>query len=201
MGGRSPKYFSTLSQSDQEGYWALQDGLLKASKPRQRGQRLTLLADVLSAARAFAQRGQPDDWTRCCVCGVCYLQDGIAINSHQLRFLTNKCKSSINGALKMMGYTTISARGDVNPDLVNALPNLKGRTHDLRLWSVRRPPDSTVFCSPIDTEKPDSAASLAKMDESDLSQNGFFREHEKLPDHSFETYGCDFTHDRDGLNW
>jgi hypothetical protein len=37
----------------------------------------------------------------------------------------------------LMNYIIVSARGDINPELVNALPGLRGKTHELRQWSVR----------------------------------------------------------------
>jgi hypothetical protein len=36
-----------------------------------------------------------------------------------------------------MGYVMVSNRGDTNPELVRNLPNLKGKMHELRQWSVR----------------------------------------------------------------
>jgi hypothetical protein len=178
MRGRSPKYFSTLTEADRRGYWALQDELLQFADHRQRGRRLSIFADVLSTIRTYAQRGDADDGARCCVCGVCFLPCGIGINSHQLRHLTNRCKSSINGALKLMGYSMLSARGDVNPDLVSALPLLRGRMHDLRLWSVRAPPDET---------KDDGCRSETKIDDCDLSLFSLFGDHSQ----PFEPFGYD----------
>lgn len=135
----TPKYFYLLGQTDKDKYRRLQTLLLHATEKRHRGHRLDIFLDCLQKIRNFCQRGDEDDWKRCCVCGVCFLKCGIALNSHQMKFLTNKCKSSINGALKMMKYKTTSARGDINPELVDFLPILKGNTNELRQWSVRTP--------------------------------------------------------------
>jgi hypothetical protein len=133
----TPPHFGLMNPEDQETYKVLQEKLLQAAEGRTRGLRVCRLYDELEEIRLFAQRGDDDDWRRCCVCGVCFLRCGIGINSHQLRYLINRCKSSINGAFKLMGYVVISARGDTNPELVDALPNLRGNTHELRQWSVR----------------------------------------------------------------
>lgn len=135
----TPKYFSLLSEADRDKYRNLQTLLLHATEKRHRGHRLDIFLDCLKQIRQFCHRGDDDDWKRCCVCGVCFLKCGIALNSHQMKYLTNKCKSSINGALKMMKYKTTSARGDINPELVDFLPILKGNTNELRQWSVRTP--------------------------------------------------------------
>jgi hypothetical protein len=192
MRGQVPPYFSALTEADRGEYWALQDRLLKFTDRRSRGHRLSTLADILSAVRAYAQRGDRDDGARCCVCGVCFLPSGIGVNSHQLHFLTNRCKSSINGALKLMGYSIVSARGDVNPELVTALPDLRGKTHDLRLWSVRKPPGSTP-CERCQTETENAAlpSCLPKIDDCDLSLISLFNGHEELTDRPFGTFDYD----------
>ena len=142
-----PKYFNLLNPSDQQGYASLQRHLNGINEKRVRGKRLSILEDSLKQIRMWSQRGDTDDWIRCLVCGVCYLKCGIAVNSHQLRYLTNKCKSSVNGALKLLGYQTISARGDTNDELMDMFPILKGNTHELRQWSVRAPKEYG-YCSP-----------------------------------------------------
>jgi hypothetical protein len=65
-----------------------------------------------------------------------------------------------------MGYVMVSARGDINPELVDALPNLRGNTHELRQWSVRTslyytPPTSDPEKSEIQLKKPLETASQA----------------------------------------
>jgi hypothetical protein len=134
----TPEYFSLLSESDQVGYYTLQGQVLSLTENHRRGLRAAIFTEALELIHAWAQRGDADDWKRCLVCGLYRLGTGVAVNARQLQFLTRRCKSAINGALKLMGYATVSARGDVNPDLVCALPVLKGNTHALRQWSVRR---------------------------------------------------------------
>ena len=132
-----PKYFFLLNESDQESYLSLQESLLSAAKKRHRGQRLIILKDCLEKIIKYAHQGNSEDNIRCCVCGVCQLNCGIAINSRQLKFLINKCKSSVNGALKLMGYKTTVSRGDINSELVTFLSMFKANTKELRQWSIR----------------------------------------------------------------
>jgi hypothetical protein len=140
----TPEFFSSLSESDQIGYLTLQAEIRSLTEKRRRGRRVPIFAETLNRIREWAQRGDSGDSMRCLVCGLYSLSSGLAVNSHQLRFLTRTCKSAINGALKIMGYKTISARGDVNPQLVAALPFLEGKTHALRQWSVRSAVKETV---------------------------------------------------------
>jgi hypothetical protein len=136
----TPAYFSLLTLPEQEQYRSMQSRFQVSPDRNRRGCRVRSFLDDLREISLSAQRGDINDWKRCCVYGVCYLNCGMAINSHQLGVLTNRSKSSINGTFKMLGYVTISARGDTNPELIEALPNLKGKTSELRQWSVRVSP-------------------------------------------------------------
>jgi hypothetical protein len=138
MPRNTPEYFQLLTESDQLGYHTLQREVLSLTENHRRGLRAAIFTEALDLVRAWAQRGDADDWKRCLVCGLFHLNARVAVNARQLAFLTGRCKSAVNGALKLMRYVTVSARGDVNPDLVCALPILKGNTPALRQWSVRR---------------------------------------------------------------
>jgi hypothetical protein len=139
MSNGFPEYFSLLSESDQSGYFSLRSQISSLTEKLQRGQRVAIFLETIGLIRTWTQRGDSDDWKRCLVCGLFDLPSGVAVNCHQLHFLTNKSKSALNGALKMIGYDTLSSRGDVNPDLIGALPILKGNPHHMRQWSVRHP--------------------------------------------------------------
>jgi hypothetical protein len=92
---------------------------------------------MLDAIKAFAIRDD-DDWKRCLVCGVMWLPGSIAINTRQLRLLIDKCKSSINGSLHRMGYSSATSRGDTSRQLIEYVPKLRGNFNELRQWTVRQ---------------------------------------------------------------
>jgi hypothetical protein len=52
--------------------------------------------NILTTVRNFVMWNETDDWKRALVCGICWLNADIAINTRQLRLLLSKCKSSIN---------------------------------------------------------------------------------------------------------
>jgi hypothetical protein len=93
---------------------------------------------MLEAIKAFAVRDDEDDWKRCIVCGVIWLPGSIAINTRQLRLLIDKCKSSINGSLQRMGYSSVTSRGDTSKQLIEFVPKLPGNFSELRQWTVRQ---------------------------------------------------------------
>lgn len=130
-------YINLLERADRIKYRQLRKHLNQVTDKRHRNRKLTVLRNLLKEITEFAQRGDQDDWKRCCVCGVCQLSVGLAINSHQLRFLLKRTKSSLNGSLKQIGYVTLLARGDICQELKDFLPILKGNKAELRKWSVR----------------------------------------------------------------
>jgi hypothetical protein len=132
-----PKYYELLSPSDQERYDDLRAALSSQMCRNRRGKRLEGFSDMLASIRAFCIRDSEDDWKRCLVCGVCWLSRGIAINNRQLSLLLDKCKSSINGSLQKMGYSTLQSRSEGAASLLECMPMLKNNFSELREWTVR----------------------------------------------------------------
>jgi hypothetical protein len=132
-----PKYFDVLTPSDQERYNELRATLSSQMCRNRRGKRLEGFSDMLASIRAFCIRRNEDDWKRCLVCGVCWLPNGIAINNRQLSILIDKCKSSINGSLQKMGYSTLQSRNESSSSLCEMIPLLKNNFNELREWTVR----------------------------------------------------------------
>jgi hypothetical protein len=132
-----PKYYDLLSIGDQEQYNALRATLSSQLCRNRRGQRLENFSEMLASIQAFCIRHDEDDWKRCVVCGVCWLAAGIAVNNRQLSILLDKCKSSINGSLQKIGYSTLQSRTESSGALCEAMPILRDNFNDLREWTVR----------------------------------------------------------------
>lgn len=89
------------------------------------------------AIQGYCIHRDEDDWKRCLVCGICWIQNSVAINTRQLGLLIDKCKSSINGSLQKMGYNTLQSREESSAYLVEAIPFLLNNYMELREWTVR----------------------------------------------------------------
>ena len=133
-----PQYLPLLSESDVALYNKLRESLSSRLCRNRRGHRLEHFNEMLDTIKQFAVRNDEDDWKRCLVCGVVWLSTGIAINTRQLRLLINKCKSSINGSLHRMGYSSFTSRGDTDSELIHKLPMLENNFAELRQWTVRK---------------------------------------------------------------
>lgn len=135
---QTPAFFALLNEADRKGYETLRAELSSSDRKFKRYKRVKSLQDALMEIQRFCRRGADDDWKRYLVCGVCWVGFDIAINTRQLRLLINKCKSSINGALAKMGYSTAPIKGDLSRGLVMAIPFLKGNFAEQRMWTIRR---------------------------------------------------------------
>ena len=141
-----PSFWWNLSETDKYQYNCLRLALAVSTDKNQRNQRITSFKKCIDAVRAFAVRGDINDKLRSYVCGIIWLPEGIAVNTHYLKALISKCKSSINGSLQKMGYTTTINRVEAASIMANTFPNLKDNTSELRKWSIRKMPspnDST----------------------------------------------------------
>jgi hypothetical protein len=132
-----PKFYDLLSTVDQDQYNELRSSLSSQMCRNRRGKRLEGFSEILGSIRSFCIRNKDDDWKRCLVCGVCWLPSGIAVNNRQLSVLIDKCKSSINGSLQKMGYSSFQSRHESTGALYDSIPLLRNNFNELREWTVR----------------------------------------------------------------
>ncbi|KAK8896253.1 hypothetical protein M9Y10_014150 [Tritrichomonas musculus] len=133
-----PRYWNLLSAEDRYKYTVMRAEMSSPSNKNQRNKRIETFSDALDKIKNFAIRDESDDWKRCLVCGICWLPEGIAINTHQLKILIFKCKSSINGSLQKMGYNVTLGRTEAANAMTSSIPFLKNSSSELRQWTVRK---------------------------------------------------------------
>ena len=141
-----PRFWWTLSEQDKYQYQCLQLALSVGVNKNQRNQRLSSFKKCIDAVKSFAIRGDCNDAVRCYVCGIIWINDAIAVNTHYLKHLIGKCKSSINGSLQKMGYNNNMSRSESANTILQMFPSLKESGDEIRKWSVRRfgPPSKPV---------------------------------------------------------
>jgi len=135
--GSIPKYFFLLSEQDKNGYNSLRLSFNPVKVGKNKNKNNDSLESMLLAIRMYAERFDENDWRRYLVCGVCWLENAIAINTRQLRILISKCKSSINGSLQRIGYFTKTSHAESWKVLFPKIPLLKDNFHELRQWTIR----------------------------------------------------------------
>lgn len=135
---KAPLYVDLLSPEDQVAFCELQNRVGSPDNRYNRNKRLATLNESFELIRKFCAKGDDEDWKRYLVCGICWVPNGIAINTRQLRVLIAKSKSTINGALAKMGYATVPTKGEDASQLLAMIPYLKGHFSELRQWTIRK---------------------------------------------------------------
>lgn len=160
----SPRDLQILTDQDQETLKQLQSALSSTGSRNLRGKQLKTFSDMINIIQKFCIRGDAYDWRRCFVCGICWLNNGIAINNRRFGCLLGKCKSSINGSFQQLGYTTAPSRSESYDSIVEAIPILKNDMPSLREWTLRIRNTNNIT--------PAQAAAAVNVQGDDNTQNG-----------------------------
>lgn len=129
-----------LSDVDKYAYQRMRATISSRRARAHRNKRVELFVETVAAIRAFAIRQDADDILRSMACGILWVAEGLAINTHQLNHTLGKCKSSINGSLLKMGYTITLGRNEAAAAIVDQASCLRNNAQELRHWTVRSMP-------------------------------------------------------------
>ncbi|EAX96043.1 hypothetical protein TVAG_309630 [Trichomonas vaginalis G3] len=132
-----PNHWELLNEADKQTYDRICAALTAPSNKNKKNKRADEFREILEAITLFENHDEVDKWKRCLVCGVYQFEDGIAVNISALKRLIFKCKSSINGSLKAIGYPNVTYKCSSCEELLKGIPFLRGNTVELRQWTVR----------------------------------------------------------------
>ncbi|KAH0795417.1 potassium/sodium hyperpolarization-activated cyclic nucleotide-gated channel 1 [Histomonas meleagridis] len=135
---KKPNYWELLTEEDQVQYIELQKKFSTSEYKNRRNKSKETFQNLIDQIKGFVVRNDGNVIQRSLVCGIVWLEHGIAINTHQLCLLTGKCKSSINGSFQSIGYGTIPVGTDSSNELINTFPFLKNNFPELRQWTIRQ---------------------------------------------------------------
>lgn len=133
-----PRFFNLLNADDQERYILIQEELANQETKNRRNKSLEAFLEAMAKVRDFVKRGDDDDIIRSLVCGIVWMENGIAINIHQLRIITNKCKSTINHSFQSLEYGTVPSGSEMQEQLHEMFPYMKGNFSEQRQWTIRQ---------------------------------------------------------------
>jgi hypothetical protein len=149
-----PNHWDLLSLEDQASYAALQQELSAPGRKSRRHHSLENFSELLNTIKRFVIHNDGNDWKRGLVCGICWLDATVAVNTRQLRLLVSKSKSSINGSFQLLGFNFVLSGGDCAATIVRYFPILKDNFTELRQWTLRYTVQPSQFASPA----PEAAA-------------------------------------------
>jgi hypothetical protein len=152
-----PQHFHLLSAEDTSHYLRLRDEFRLSRERSKRGDRIKEFLDQLMRIRSFVQLQDGQDWKRSLVCGVFFLDDGLAMNIQQLRVLLGKCKSSINGSIQKLGSSAQGHSQDLGEELSTRIPPCYHDFNELKKWTIRKsvgftPSMSSPFIIPVPSD-------------------------------------------------
>jgi len=149
-----PRYWEFLSEEDKEGYWKLRTALASPVCKNRRNKSIQTFNEVITMIKNYVVRNDDKILGRSLVCGIIWLEDGVAINTHQLRMIISKCKSSINGSFQALGYGTIPTGADSAGELIRKFPFMRNNFAELRQWTVRQKVSKPMKLSEIVSKVP-----------------------------------------------
>ena len=133
-----PDHFDLLTRDDQLKYKDLQAELVQLCiKRSKKNCKVQDLEEWMQKIKDFCIRGDSGDKNRCFVCGIFWIEYGIALNIEHLQILVRKCRSSLNTTLRTMGYELTEGRCDANSFFKQIIPDIGLSRHEERLWSFR----------------------------------------------------------------
>jgi hypothetical protein len=152
-----PSSWHILNQADRMKYRQLQllmDTLTFRTNRKQVSMKFQV---ILSQIKQFAIRCDSDDWKRCFVCGIVWLDGAVAVNTRQLCVLVGKCKSSINAGFQAVGLANSVMSPSQALGLVQIFPFLALNSNEIRQWTIREntawmpacPPQSAMACAAL----------------------------------------------------
>ena len=134
-----PLFFNILSKEDCSGYNSLRANImLQMKKDRGRNRLKTKsFAESLDRIKFFCVKHDGNDWKRCLVCGICWLQNGIGVNNTTFSKLIDLCKANINFSFQKLGYSLFKDRDETYRIISQRFPPLKNNAAELKRWNVR----------------------------------------------------------------
>ena len=132
-----PPHYELLSEADKDTYQRLFAAISAPSNRNKKNKRADDFQEIIDALCLFINHDEEDRWKRCLVCGLFPFEGGMAVNTSALKKLILKCKSSINGSFKAIGYPNVTTKSACCQELLNGIPFLKNNFMELRQWTVR----------------------------------------------------------------
>lgn len=137
-----PEHFELLSEEDKETYLRLQRQFNAPEAKTRRNKRVDDFTNIIETLLEYANKSEEDKWKRLLVIGIIKFEGGIAVNISQLKKLVHKCKSSINGSLKRMGYEIVALKAEIgSSQLCEDIPYFLNHQRELRRWTIRYYPN------------------------------------------------------------
>lgn len=154
IGNEKIPFIDILSSNDKLSYEIMKNKFSSQDYRYNRNRRLSTSKEIFEEIRKYCEQGnkEEDQWKRYLVCGICFYEEYLAINTSQFRYLISKSKSTINDVLSKMGYITISNKNKSSSKLFEKIPFLLINQNEFKKWSIRRLKNTEIKINEIDNQ-------------------------------------------------
>jgi hypothetical protein len=134
-----PRHWRLLTDDDKRDYAKLREVIRPLTLRTSRAYLATNFTRIMNHIREYSIHHDAGDWRRCLICGIAWLDDGIAISTRQLKLLVGKCRSSVNAGFESIGYRPVPMSPQLVEQLMATLPCLVRMGNEVRQWTIRVP--------------------------------------------------------------
>jgi hypothetical protein len=140
------QFWSQLSQDDKDDYVKICSNFRQNHKAAGRHHRAIIFQHELLVLLGYIER-RPDNMdVRAMLVGVCFAGPIICVNTHLLKSILSRCKSTINGSFQQLGFAALRAKGKARACVLAVLPSLTIDRFVLRQWTARYVSEHARFC-------------------------------------------------------
>jgi hypothetical protein len=139
-------YWNQLSQDDQTEFIKLRAHLHRGQQPMSKDVRMASLRRELLLVLSYLERSPDNMEARAILSGICFVASAVCVNTRQLKSLLGRCKSSINGCFKQLGFVAVRTKAKARGFIAAALTSIKDRPEMIRQWTVRCTSSASQFC-------------------------------------------------------
>lgn len=144
-----PLFIDLLSDDDKNKYNELREQFSSPKYKNRRNKSNNVFKNMIRSINTFINKDNNDVYKRSLVCGIVWINDMIIINTHQLRILIDKCKSSINGSFQSIGYEALPSGEEYINHIISLYPFMKNNYSELRQWTARKLVNKEKKCKEI----------------------------------------------------
>ena len=144
-----PVFWERLPNEDRAEFLRLRNQLHSYQKPTGKDPRVVTFRKELLAVLKFIERDEAHREERSILTGIAFAGPFICVNTRLLKSFLGRCKSSINGSLQMIGYTSPSSNSDQSTKLINIFLNFMQRSNSFMVEKPTNHQLTTLLSSQV----------------------------------------------------
>jgi hypothetical protein len=139
-------FWGVLSQDDQTEFIKLRARLHRGQQSISKDIRMAAHHRELLMVLSYLERSPENMEVRAIISGILFVGPAVCVNTRQLKLLLGRCKSSINGCFKQLGFVAVRTKVKARNFIAHCLTALKDKQDVIRQWTVRCSSSASQFC-------------------------------------------------------